>query len=140
MSGASTSRPGPTTAAGGLVITWDRPAMANVARSIRLTTPIGRRHRPARLRRFRRVRMGVETYALGNHPPRHSWKSGVIEAVLLEPVVDRLETDAEELGRRLPVSLHRLQGGDQELALDRLQPLTHAHGHGRPRLLVPGRR
>ena len=58
--GASTSRPGPTTAAGGRVITWHRLATANVARSRRHPAPIGRRRGPARLRQFRRGRVGIE--------------------------------------------------------------------------------
>src|ERR1035438_6719908 len=61
MSGASMSRPGPTMAAGGRVITWDPPAAANVARSIRPTTPIGRRHPHAQVRRSPHVSAGVET-------------------------------------------------------------------------------
>src|SRR5659263_319155 len=60
MSVASTSRPGTITAAGGGVIAWRRPAAANVARSDRLPTPISRLPDPARLRRFRRVRIGAE--------------------------------------------------------------------------------
>ena len=63
--GTTTSHMGPATVAGGAAITWHRPAAANVARNSGLLTRIGRHQGPARLRRFRTVRIGLET-----SPPR----------------------------------------------------------------------
>jgi hypothetical protein len=58
--GASTCPPATNTAAGSRAITWDRPTAANVSGNTHLPTPIGRRPSPARFRRFRHARVGIE--------------------------------------------------------------------------------